>query len=197
MAELMNQPKILQKATEELDKVIGRERVVEESDIPNLKYLTACIRETFRIHQFSPFNLPHVSNSDIIIAGYFIPKGSEVLLSRIGLGRNPRTWEDPMKFNPERHLNDTTTEVGLLEPNLRFITFSRGRRGCLGSSLGTTITMMLFARLLQGFSWSLLPGITKVDFSDADELSLPKPLHLHAKPRLSHVMYPTLIHHQG
>ncbi|XP_022960608.1 isoleucine N-monooxygenase 1-like [Cucurbita moschata] len=197
MAELMNEPKILEKAMEELDKVIGRERVVEESDIPNLKYLTACIRETFRIHQFSPFNLPHVSNSDITIAGYFIPKGSEVFLSRIGLGRNPRTWEDPMKFNPERHMKDTTTELGLLEPNLRFITFSRGRRGCLGSSLGTTITMMLFARLLQGFSWSLLPGITKIDFSEADELSLPKPLHLHGKPRLSHVMYPRLIYSQG
>ena len=196
MAELLNQPKILEKAIEELDKVVGRERLVEEYDIPNLKYLTACIRESFRLHPFSPFNIPHVSNSDIIVAGYFIPKGSEVLLSRIGLGRNPKIWEDPMKFNPERHMNDRTTELGLLEPDLRFMSFSRGRRGCPGSSLGTNITMMLFARLLQGFSWSLLRGITKIDFSEADELSLPKPLHLHAKPRLSHIMYPRRIHHQ-
>ncbi|KAG6590177.1 Tryptophan N-monooxygenase CYP79A68, partial [Cucurbita argyrosperma subsp. sororia] len=128
MAELVNQPKILEKAIEELDKIVGRGRVVQESDIPKLKYLAACIRESFRLHPFSPFNLPHVSNSDTIVAGYFIPKGSEVLLSRSSLGRNSKIWEDPMKFNPERHLNDSTTELGLLEPNLQFITFSRGRR---------------------------------------------------------------------
>ncbi|XP_022148957.1 isoleucine N-monooxygenase 2-like [Momordica charantia] len=191
MAELLNQPKILQKAIEELDRVVGRERLVQESDIPKLKYLTACARESFRLHPFSPFNIPHVSNADIVVAGYFIPKGSEVILSRSGLGRNPRIWEDPMRFDPERHLKDETVELGLSEPNLRFISFTRGRRGCVGSSLGTNITMMLLGRLLQGFSWSLPFGTTKIEFSEADELSLPKPLHLHAKPRLPHIMYPT------
>nr|CAN75825.1 hypothetical protein VITISV_015199 [Vitis vinifera] len=39
------------------------------------------------------------------VAGYSIPKGSHVLLSRLGLGRNPRIWEEPLNFNPERHLN--------------------------------------------------------------------------------------------
>ncbi|CAK9327982.1 unnamed protein product [Citrullus colocynthis] len=104
MAEMMNRPKILPKAVEELDEVVGRERLVQESDIPKLKYLTACIRESFRLHPFSPFNIPHVSNSNIIVDGYFIPKGSQVLLSRPDLGRNPRIWEDLINFNPERHL---------------------------------------------------------------------------------------------
>ncbi|XP_022154341.1 isoleucine N-monooxygenase 2-like [Momordica charantia] len=189
MAELINQPKILKKAVEELDREVGRERLVEEYDIPKLKYLTACVRESFRLHPFSPFNLPHVSNSDIVVAGYLIPKGSEVLLSRSGLGRNPRIWEDPMRFDPERHLKDKTVELGLSEPSLRFITFTRGRRGCIGSSLGTTITMMLFARMLQAFSWSLPPGMTMIDFSESDELSLPKPLYLFAEARLSSTMY--------
>ncbi|CAK9327983.1 unnamed protein product [Citrullus colocynthis] len=192
MAELLNQPKILENAVEELDQVVGRDRLVQESDIPNLKYLTACIRESFRLHPFSPFNVPHVSNNDTVVAGYFIPKGSQVLLCRLGLGRNPRIWKDPLRFDPERHLKDGTVELGISEPSLRFITFTRGRRGCIGSSLGTNITMMLFARLLQGFSWSLLSGITKVDFSQTQELSLLEPLHLHAEPRLSHSMYPRI-----
>ncbi|KAL0539801.1 hypothetical protein IC582_024022 [Cucumis melo] len=190
LAELLNQPKIIQKAVEELDKVIGRDRLVQECDIPNLMYLTACIRESFRLHPFSPFNVPHVSNSDVFVAGYFIPRGSQVLLSRLGLGRNPRIWEDPMRFDPERHLKDGTIKFGISEPSLRFITFTRGRRGCIGTSLGTNITMMLFARLLQGFSWSLPPETPEINYySRTDELSLPKPLHLHAVPRLSHVMY--------
>lgn len=197
MAELINQPKVLKKAVEELDEVVGKERLVQESDIPKLKYLTACIRESFRLHPFSPFNIPHVSNSDIIVNGYLIPKGSEVLLSRLGLGRNSRIWENPNRFNPKRHLKDETVELGLSEPSLRFITFTRGRRGCIGSSLGTNITMMIFARLLQGFSWSLPSGIKKIDFSKTDhELSLMKPLQLHARSRLSHSMYPKVIDHE-
>ncbi|XP_004139123.3 isoleucine N-monooxygenase 1-like [Cucumis sativus] len=196
MAELLNQPKVLEKAVEELDKVVGRERLVQESDIPKLKYLTACARESFRLHPFSPFNVAHVSNSDIVVAGYFIPKGSEVLLSRLGLGRNPRIWKDPMKFDPERHLKDGTVEFGISEPTLRFITFTRGRRGCPGGSLGTNITMMLFARLLQGFSWTLLPKFIKTS-PETSELSLSKPLHLHAKPRLSHDMYQGFLDHQA
>ncbi|CAK9327984.1 unnamed protein product [Citrullus colocynthis] len=196
MAELLNQQKFLHKAIEELDKVVGRKRLVQESDIPKLKYITACVRESFRLHPYSSFNVPHVSNSDIVVAGYFIPKGSQVLLSRLGLGRNPRIWEDPLRFDPERHLKDGTVELGISEPNLRFITFTRGRRGCIGTSLGTNITIMLFARLLQGFSWSLLPGITKIDLSETHELCLSKPLHLYAKPRLSHNMYQRLIDHQ-
>ncbi|KAL0558845.1 hypothetical protein IC582_003427 [Cucumis melo] len=197
MAELINQPEVLKKVVDELDNVVGKERLVQEYDIPKLKYLTACLRESFRLHPFSPFNVPHVPTFDIVVNGYLIPKGSEVLLSRLGLGRNPRIWKDPIKFNPERHLKDNTVELGLSEPNLRFITFSRGRRGCVGSSLGTNITVMLFARLLQGFSWSLLPGITQIDFSKVDrEGLLLNPLQLHAEPRLSRSMYPMLIDHE-
>ncbi|CAK9327862.1 unnamed protein product [Citrullus colocynthis] len=118
MVELLNQPKILQRAVEELDKVVGRDRLVQESDIPNLKYLTACIRESFRLHPFSPFNVPHVSNFNMVVGGYFIPKGSQVLLCRLGLGRNPRIWEDPMRFDSERHLKDGTVEFGVSEPSL-------------------------------------------------------------------------------
>ena len=87
--------------------------------LPTYQWIhAACIRESFRLHPFSPLNVPHVSNSVIIVACYFISKGSEVLLSCLGLGRNSKVWEDPMKFSPERHLDDSTTELGLLEPNL-------------------------------------------------------------------------------
>ncbi|EAZ11857.1 hypothetical protein OsJ_01731 [Oryza sativa Japonica Group] len=106
------------------------ERLVEESDIQNLTYLKACIREAFRIHPYHPFNPPHVAISDTIIAGYLIPKDSHVMLSRIGLGRNPRVWVNPLEFRPERHLNNATSTMVLAEPELRFVSFGAGRRGC-------------------------------------------------------------------
>ncbi|XVE86065.1 hypothetical protein DITRI_Ditri18aG0006600 [Diplodiscus trichospermus] len=140
MAEMINQPETLQKATEEIDRVVGKDRLVQESDIPKLNYVKSCAREAFRLHPVAPFNLPHVSNADTIVAGYFIPKGSHVLLSRVGLGRNPKVWDEPLVFKPERHLKDGLTEVDLTETELRFISFSTGRRGCMGVALGTAMT---------------------------------------------------------
>ncbi|KAG6400081.1 hypothetical protein SASPL_141569 [Salvia splendens] len=90
MAEMINKPDILAKACEELDRVIGKNRLVQESDLSKLNYVKACLKESFRIHPVSPFTLPHISSKNIVMGGHFIPNGSHVVLSRPGLGRNPR-----------------------------------------------------------------------------------------------------------
>ncbi|XXG39995.1 hypothetical protein AAC387_Pa01g0818 [Persea americana] len=191
MAEMLNRPKVLQKAVEELDSVVGKERLVQESDIPQLNYIKACAREAFRIHPIAPFNLPHVATTDATVAGYFIPKGSHVLLSRTGLGRNPKVWDDPLRFNPDRHLKDTPTEVELMETDLRFISFSTGRRGCMGVPLGSAMTVILLARILQGFTWSVPQGESSIELTESvNDLFLAKDLQAYAKPRLSAHMYP-------
>ncbi|WCJ28257.1 cytochrome P450 family 79 subfamily B polypeptide 2 [Euphorbia peplus] len=189
MAEMLNQPKIMAKAMEELDRVVGKERLVEESDFSQLNYVKACAREAFRLHPIVPFNLPHVSMADTTVGNYFIPKGSHVLLSRVGLGRNPKVWDEPEIFKPERHLNGCD-QVTLTESNLRFISFSTGKRGCPGAAMGTSITLMLFARLLQGFSWNIPSDQTSIDLSESsDSLALAKPLAASAIPRLPTHLY--------
>ncbi|KAI4325958.1 hypothetical protein MLD38_031316 [Melastoma candidum] len=190
MAEMINQPELLRKAVEELDRVVGKERLVQESDIPHLNYIKACAREAFRLHPIAPFNVPHVAMSDTTVAGYFIPKGSHVLVSRLGLGRNPKVWDDPHRFNPERHLGDVITNVVLTEPDLRFISFSTGRRGCIAASLGTAMTVMLLARLIQGFSWEQPQGSPGIDLSESEhDLFLARPLTVRAEPRLPLHLY--------
>uniref|UniRef100_M1D771 Cytochrome P450 n=2 Tax=Solanum tuberosum TaxID=4113 RepID=M1D771_SOLTU len=194
LAEMLNQPKLMQKAIKELNTVVGINRLVQESDLPRLNYVKACIREAFRLHPISPFNVPHVSISDAIIGEkYFIPKGSRVLLSRLGLGRNPRVWEDPLKFKPERHLiKEGGGEVVLTDSKLRLLSFSTGRRGCPGVKLGSTITTMLLARLLHGFAWSLPPNSSCNDLIESSKTDPfdTLPLLAKAKPRLAKVMYP-------
>lgn len=192
LTEMLNQPEMLKKAEEELDRVVGKKTLVQESHVPHLPYIRACAKEVMRLHPVGPFNLPHVSIADAEVAGYFIPKGSNVILSRLELGRNPRVWEQPLRFNPERHLNRAVNQqVDLEENDLRFVSFSTGRRGCMGVGLGSTIVVMLLARLLQGFSWSLPPDVDKIDFTE-DQIYLKKasPLLAQAKPRLPASVYP-------
>lgn len=188
LAEMMNKPDIMQKAVDEIDSVVGKERLVQESDICKLNYLKSCIREAFRLHPYHAINPPRVAREDTTVAGYMIPKDSHVILSRIGLGKNPKVWPEPLEFRPERHLNGEV--VVLNEPDLRFITFSTGRRGCPGVSLGTSFTMVLFARLLQGFTWSKPPNVDQIDLQESPtSLSLAKPLVLQGKPRLAANIY--------
>ncbi|KAL6310762.1 hypothetical protein AAG906_006074 [Vitis piasezkii] len=189
---MINQPEVLSKLVEEIDRVVGKERLVQESDFQQLNYVKACIREALWLHPIALFNLPHVSNSDDTVAGYFILEGSHVLLSRLGLGRNPRIWEEPLNFNPERHLSASTAQgVDLNEQDLSLISFSTGRRGCTGIAFGSAMTVMLLARLLQGFTWSAPPGQKEIDLSESrNDLSLAKPVHALAKPRLHSSLYP-------
>ncbi|XP_072968138.1 tyrosine N-monooxygenase-like [Typha angustifolia] len=185
LAELLNQPDLLQKAVDELDRVVGPDRLVQEADFSHLPFIKAVAREALRLHPIAPFNLPHVAMADATVAGYFIPKGSQVLLSRVGLGRNPKVWTDPLRFNPDRHLEDGSGNVEIAEPDLRFISFTTGRRGCMGAALGSVMTYMLLARLLQAFRWSPAPGVERIDLSEEKtSLYMVRPLRASAKPRM-------------
>nr|GEY52675.1 valine N-monooxygenase 1-like [Tanacetum cinerariifolium] len=191
IAEMINQPRLFDKAVHELDCVVGTDRLVEESDISNLRYIKACVREAFRLHPVGPFNLPHMSTADSIVAGYYIPKGSHVIVSRLGLGRNPEVWDDPLSFKPERHMHGHN-QVVLTDNNLHLFSFGTGPRGCSGVLFGTAMTVMMLARLVQGFTWELPPDEPYVDLKEnMHNLWKAKPLLALVKPRLPHHLYPT------
>ena len=75
IAEMLNNPGILEKTTTELDVVVGKDRLVQESDIPQLNYIKACSRVSFRLHPANAFMPPHGARQDTTLAGYFVPKG--------------------------------------------------------------------------------------------------------------------------
>ena len=66
---------------EELDIKVGRDRWVEQSDIPNHVYLKAIVKETLRLYGPAPLLLPHEAMEDCSIGGYHIPKGAGLLVN--------------------------------------------------------------------------------------------------------------------
>ncbi|KAL5096467.1 hypothetical protein RYX36_000794, partial [Vicia faba] len=110
---MLKQLDLLEKAVEELDNIVGKEKIVQESNIPKLKFLNACARKAFRIHPISTLNPPHLSIKYTIVGNFLIPKGSHVLLGRIGLGRNLKVWTEPYKFQPEHHLKNDRHDISL------------------------------------------------------------------------------------
>ncbi|XP_047965965.1 phenylalanine N-monooxygenase-like [Salvia hispanica] len=186
LAEMMIEPSLLDLAAKELDEVVGRNRLVQESDLPQLNFIKACVKEAFRLHPVTAFNLPHVSTVDSVVGGYHIPKGSHVMLSRPGLGRNPNTWDEPLKFKPQRH----TGQVVLHDPQLQILSFSTGLRGCPAVKLGSTMVTMLLARLIQGFTWTPSSHTSLDHLIEADShILLAQPLIAHVTPRLDPQLY--------
>lgn len=190
LAEMINRPELIQKATKELDEIVGKNRLVQEYDIPKLNFVKACARESLRLHPTMAFNVPHVSMNDTVVGGYFIPKGSHVIIGRDGLGRNPQVWKEPYEYKPERHLKNDGSDVTLTEPNLKYLSFGAGRRSCPGVMLGTTMTVMQLARLLHGFTWSAPADTSGINLVEAeDDMFLAEPLLAVAKPRLALSLY--------
>lgn len=103
MLELLEEPKYLHLAQQELDQVVGRDRMVEESDLPNLPLLRAIVKESWRLG-LSGLLLPRYAMEDTQVGGYDIPANTTVLVNVRGISRDPAAWPEPDRFYPERFL---------------------------------------------------------------------------------------------
>ncbi|WOG94566.1 hypothetical protein DCAR_0313862 [Daucus carota subsp. sativus] len=147
---LLKNKEMLQRAQQELDIHIGKERWVEESDLKHLIYLQAIIKETLRLYPAAPLSVPREALQDCVIAGYSVPKGTALFVNLWKLHRDPATWTDPCEFEPERFLT-SHAGVDARGQELGFIPFTAGRRSCPGMTAGMHIMQLILARLLQGF----------------------------------------------
>lgn len=103
LAELIRHPDIQARLQTELDAIIGTTRMAQESDIPDLEYLQAVIRETLRLHPVTPLLRPQSSNSEPTeLDGYHIPANSLIFVNVWALGRDPALWDRPESFDPGR-----------------------------------------------------------------------------------------------
>ncbi|KAJ3703177.1 hypothetical protein LUZ61_006882 [Rhynchospora tenuis] len=192
ISELLKRPEIINKATEELDRVIGRDRWVKEKDICKLPYIEAIIKETMRLHPVAPMLAPRQSREDANFNGYDIPKGTRVLVNVWTIGRDPTIWDNPNDFWPERFVGKSVDVKG---QDFELLPFGSGRRMCPGYSLGLKVIQMSIANLLHGFKWRLPDGVKEADLSMEEifGLSTPKkePLQAVVEPKLLAHLYGT------
>ena len=166
MSELLKQPHLIRKATEEIDRVIGKDRLVEERDIPQLPYINAIMKETMRKHPVAALLAPHLALEDCNIAGYEIRKGTRIFINTWSIGRNLSIWDAPEEFCPERFLGK---DIDVKGQNFELLPFGSGRRMCPGYSLGLKMISSSLANLLHGFNWKL-PDNMKVEDLGMDEI---------------------------
>lgn len=172
MAELLHNPKTLKKVQSELRRTLGPNKKLDERDIENLPYLKAVIKETLRLHPPLPFLVPHMAMDSCKMLGYHIPKETQVLVNVWAIGRDPRTWENPLEFKPERFLTEPKTKVDYKGHHFEFIPFGSGRRMCPAVPLASRVLPLALGSLLLSFDWVLTDGLKPDDMDMTERMGI-------------------------
>ncbi|KAL3696994.1 hypothetical protein R1sor_011070 [Riccia sorocarpa] len=184
LSELLKNPCILEKAQAEMDSVVGRERLVNESDLPNLPYLNAFVMETFRLHPAGAF-IRRKSIEDCEIQGYKIPAKTPLMVNIYAIHRDPEVYDRASEFLPERFLN---RKMDLEGQDFSLLIFGSGRRMCPGKGLGIVFVPYCLALFIQTCNFSLLPGLKPEDLDMEEKfgitISRRNPLQVVLVPRL-------------
>ncbi|RLN39121.1 geraniol 8-hydroxylase-like [Panicum miliaceum] len=152
MTELLRNPVSMSKLCDELVRVIGSRKNIEESQIGQLPYLQAVVKETFRLHPPAPLLLPRQAEMATKLIGYTIPKGARLLINIWAMGRDANVWPEPEKFMPERFLEKAVDFRG---GDFDLIPFGAGRRICPGMPLAIRMVHLVLGSLLNQFKWKL------------------------------------------
>lgn len=179
-------PNMQEKAQAEIDAVVGPNRLPDFQDRPSLPYINAVVKEAMRWNLVVPLVVPHMATNDDEYNGYYIPKGTILISNAWSILHDPKVFDNPMEFQPERYLKN-----GKLNPDVRgpdCAAFGFGRRICPGRHLSDSSLYLMASCLLavydikppvddQGNIIKLKPEFT------GGALSYPVPFKCIIKPR--------------
>ena len=169
MAELVRNPSIMKKAQDEVRRVIGNRSKLDDTDIAHLQYLKCIIKETLRLHAPVPLLAPRKTSTNVKLGGYDIPSKMTVYVNAWAIQTDPKLWDQPEEFLPERFLKSSDDFNG---QDFHFIPFGGGRRSCPGMTFGIASAEYVTANLLYHFNWELPGGEVMKDLDMSEEYGM-------------------------
>ncbi|RYQ88490.1 hypothetical protein Ahy_B09g095653 isoform E [Arachis hypogaea] len=189
MTRLVQNPEIMKKIQEEVRRVVrcNNSSKVEENHINQMQYFKCVVKETLRLHPPCTVLPPRETMAHVKLNGFDIPAKTMVLTNAWAIQRDPKLWERPEEFMPERFEKSEIDFNG--DQWFEFLPFGYGRRGCPGVFFGVAIVEYVLASLLYWFDWKLPENVSSghdIDMSEEYGLVVSKKVPLHLKP-IAHV----------
>lgn len=152
-------PQVQRRAQEEIDTVVGKERLPTFEDRDRLPYVNALVKEVMRWWPMVPMGLPHATEDEVEYDGMRIPKGAYLLPAVWWFLKDPTVYADPQAFDPTRFLAPRD------EPDPKPDVFGYGRRICPGRFFADAGLFITIVRSLAAFEMSkaVLDDGTEVD----------------------------------
>jgi cytochrome P450 len=151
-------PQIQTRLAEESAAVLA-DRPATYSDVAQLAYTEMVIKETLRLYPPTWALIPRETVSEVEIGGYSVPKGAWVYAFPYVTHRDPRFFENPEKFDPERFAAGRAETI----PQYAYFPFGGGPRVCIGNTFATMEMVLIVATVLQKFRIELAPGQAEVE----------------------------------
>ncbi|KAL9332789.1 hypothetical protein ACSQ67_002399 [Phaseolus vulgaris] len=180
MARMVLHQDVQSKARKEIDTCMGQNSHVRDSDIPNLPYLQAIVKEVLRLHPPGPLlSWARLATHDVHIDKVLVPAGTTAMVNMWAISHDSSVWKDPWAFKPERFMDE---EVSVMGSDMRLAPFGAGRRVCPGKNLGLATVHLWLAQFLHRF---IFVPAQPVDLSECLKLSMEmkKPLQCKVIPR--------------
>lgn len=151
---LSQNPETEAKLHAELDTVLnGRPPAVD--DLPKLRYAEQVFTESMRLLP-SVWSTSRIAIEDVEIGGYVIPRGAIVFVSQYVMHRDPRWYDGPLEFRPERW----TPEFKDSLPRYAYFPFGGGPRQCIGEPFAWMEGVLVLAAIAQRWRLRLLDSHT-------------------------------------
>ena len=180
---LANRPAIQEKVHEELDRVIGRDTLPTVDDRTRLPYTFACLAESMRYRTIGPLGVPHKASVDTEIGGYVIPAGTQVLGNIYSIHHDPRYWDSPEEFIPERFLPQPDGSMSAALTSPAYLPFGTGHRRCPGRRFAETTVWLHITRMLHRLRFETPEGNPLTEDEVFGLAIAPKPYLLRAMRR--------------
>ncbi|XP_076825662.1 cytochrome P450 2U1-like [Clavelina lepadiformis] len=176
----LHYPETQNKLREEILNVLGSDGKITMSYKSKMPYTSAFMQELMRFRTLNPISLPHKTNEDSELKGYFIPKDTTVGPNIWAVHNDPDYWDEPEKFKPQRFID---ADGEFIKSN-HVIPFSLGPRTCLGKQLAQMEIFIYLVSMIQQFEFLPDPNSDKLPEID-DGINglafLPYPFCLSAK----------------
>lgn len=149
---LSQHPEVEAKLLEELSRVLGGRRP-GAADVPQLRYTEMVITEAMRLYP-PAWIMSRQALADCQLSGRYVPAGTVVLMSQWVVHRDPRFYDSPERFHPERWAGDLAER----NPRFAYFPFGGGPRRCIGNTFAMMEAMLVLATVAQAFHFDLVPG---------------------------------------
>ena len=140
------------KCREEIKNIIGMDRLPQIQEIHQLSYVYAVIRETLRMFPIVPMVAREVTqrHKNGVCPRFKEEEAFGVQINIFGLHYNPKGWNKPTEFIPERWI-DPSIDAGMDAQQRVYCPFALGKRACLGRHFAFIEILTVLTLLLQNF----------------------------------------------
>jgi cytochrome P450 len=145
-------PEVESRLSDEIARVLGG-RLPTAADVSNLAYTGWVAREVMRLYP-PAWGIGREALEDCEIGGYFVPKGTQFFLVQYLVHRDPRWFENPESFQPERWDGDLIKRL----PRCAYFPFGDGPRVCIGNHFAMMEAVLVLATIAQRYRLEVLPG---------------------------------------